>query len=48
MRIRREEAVDLVWPAVDEETTRAPGEGDWRPALNWIDVFELLDDPPSG
>jgi hypothetical protein len=25
----------------------ALGEGDWRPSLNWIDVFELLDDPPS-
>ena len=44
----REEAVQLVWPAVDAETTRALGEGDWRPSLNWIDVFELLDDPPSG
>jgi hypothetical protein len=43
----REEAVQLVWPAVNEETTRALGEGDWRPSLNWIDVFELLDDPPS-
>jgi hypothetical protein len=39
--------VRLVWPAVNEETTRALGEGDWRPSLNWIDVFELLDDPPS-
>ena len=43
----REEAVQLVWPAVNEETTRALGEGDWRPSLNWIDVFELLDDPAS-
>jgi hypothetical protein len=43
----RAEAVQLVWPAVNEETTRALGEGDWRPSLNWIDVFELLDDPPS-
>lgn len=44
----REEAVRLVWPAVNEETTRALGEGDWLPSLNWLDVFELLDDPPSG
>jgi hypothetical protein len=27
-----------VWPAVNKETTRALGEGDWRPSLNWIDV----------
>jgi hypothetical protein len=39
--------VRLVWPAVNKETTRALGEGDWRPSLNWLDVFELLDDPPK-
>lgn len=44
----REEAVRLVWPAVEEETTRALGEGAWRPSLNWVDVFELLDGAPSG
>lgn len=44
----REEAVQLVWPAVNEETTRALGDGDWLPSLNWVDVFELLDDPASG
>jgi hypothetical protein len=41
----REEAVRLVWAAVHEETTKALGEGDWLPSLNWVDVFELLDDP---
>jgi hypothetical protein len=41
----RDEAVDLVWPAVEQETTRALGEGDWRPSLNWLDVIELLPEP---
>ena len=36
----REEAARPRWPAVSEETTRALGEGDWRPSLNWIDVFQ--------
>ena len=44
----REEAVQLVWPAVKEETRRALGEGDWLPSLNWVDVFELLNEPPQG
>lgn len=39
----RDEATQLVWPAIEEETTRALGEGDWRPSLNWLDVIELLD-----
>ena len=37
----RDEAVQLVWPAVEEETSRALGEGDWRPSLSWLDVIEL-------
>ena len=41
-----DEAVRLVWRAVEEETTRALGEGDWRPSLNWLDVVELLGEPP--
>ena len=44
----RYEAVDLVWPAIDEETSRALGEGDWQPSLLWVDVIELLDEPPGG
>ena len=44
----RYEAVDLVWPAIDEETSRALGEGDWQPSLLWVDVTELLDEPPGG
>lgn len=44
----REEAVQLVWPAVKEETRRALGEGDWLPSLNWVDVFELLSEAPPG
>jgi|ERR1700677_3651636 hypothetical protein len=42
----RDEAVRLVWPAVEEETARALGAGDWRPSLNWLDVIELLDELP--
>ena len=37
----RHEAVQLVWPAIEEETSRALGEGDWRPSLSWLDVIEL-------
>jgi hypothetical protein len=44
----RYEAVDLVWPAIDEETSWAFGEGDWQPSLLWVDVIELLDEPPGG
>ena len=44
----RYEAVDLVWPAIDEETSRALGEGDWQPSLLWVDVIELLEEPPGG
>jgi hypothetical protein len=40
----REEAVELVWPAVERETARALGEGNWRPALSTLDVVELLGD----
>jgi hypothetical protein len=39
----RDEAEQLMWPAVDAETTRALGDGDWRPSLNWLDVIELLE-----
>ena len=38
----RDEAEQLLWPAIEAETTRALGAGDWRPALNWLDVIELL------
>jgi hypothetical protein len=44
----RYEAADLVWPAVEEKTSRVLGEGDWRPSLLWVDVIELLDEPPAG
>jgi hypothetical protein len=35
-----------MWPAIDEETNRAVSEGDWQPSLLWVDVIELLDEPP--
>lgn len=44
----RYEAVDLVWPAIDEETSRALGPGEWQPSLLWVDLIELLDEPPGG
>jgi hypothetical protein len=42
----RAEAEELVWPAVLAETRKALGDGDWLPSLNWLDVVELLDQPP--
>jgi len=38
----REEAVELVWPAVWEETRRALGEGDWLPTIRRVVVTELI------
>ncbi len=38
----REEAAELLGPAIDAEVTRALGPGDWRPSMNWLDVIELL------
>jgi hypothetical protein len=43
----RDEAVQLIWPAIEAETARALGPGDWRPSLNWLDLIELLDKPPG-
>jgi hypothetical protein len=43
----RTEAVELIWPAIEEETARALGPGDWRPSLNWLELIELLDAPPD-
>jgi hypothetical protein len=38
----RDEAVQLVWPALEQATVRALGEGDWRPSLSSLHVVELL------
>ena len=38
----RDEAEDLIWPAIREVTRQTLGEGDWRPSLGWLDVIELL------
>jgi hypothetical protein len=43
----RDEAVQLIWPAIEEETARALGAGDWRPSLNWLELIELRDEPPD-
>jgi len=40
----RDEAVRLVWPAIEEETSRALGGGDWRPSLSSLEVVELRDE----
>jgi len=39
----REEAAELAYPAIGEETARRLGEGDWRPSLSGLEVRELLD-----
>jgi hypothetical protein len=38
----RHEAARLVRPAIEQETARALGEGDWRPSLSSLNVVELL------
>jgi hypothetical protein len=40
----REEAEQLIRPAIWEVTTGALGDGDWNPTMNWLDVIELLDE----
>jgi|SRR5580704_301234 hypothetical protein len=37
----RAEAEQLIWPEIWAVTSRALGDGDWRPSLNWLDVIEL-------
>jgi hypothetical protein len=45
----RSEAEELIWPAVDAETSRALGPGDWRPVLLYMDLIELVgEEPDSG
>jgi hypothetical protein len=43
----RSEAEELIWPAVDAETTRALGPGDWRPVLLYLDLIELVGEEPD-
>ena len=40
-----QEAEKLVFPAIEAETTRRLGEGDWRPTLNYLEVRQLLAGP---
>ena len=42
----RDEAEKLIWPTIDEVTTSRLGPGEWWPSMNWLDVIELLTDPP--
>ncbi len=39
----RYEAERLIAPAIRAATVESLGEGDWRPAMNWLDVIELLE-----
>jgi hypothetical protein len=43
----RDEAHELIWPAIWEETHRALGDGDWRPSLSTLFMIRLLGPPPS-
>jgi hypothetical protein len=40
----RDEAEQLIRPAIWAVTAGALGDGDWNPVLNWLDVIELLGD----
>jgi hypothetical protein len=40
------QAKRLIEPAIWAVTVSALGEGDWRPSMNWLDVIELLEEPP--
>jgi hypothetical protein len=42
----RNEAVELIWPAIVEKITRLLGEGDWRPPLSSVEVVELREARP--
>lgn len=44
----RDEAEALIDPAIWAETTRALGQGDWRPSMNWLDVIELATERSFG
>jgi hypothetical protein len=43
----REQAERHVWPAIEQEITRELGPGDWQPSLIWLEVVELLSEPPA-
>jgi hypothetical protein len=43
----RDESVQLIWPALEEEAARVLGAGEWRLSLNWLDLIELLGEPPD-
>jgi hypothetical protein len=42
----RQEAQQLAWSAVEAQTERALGPGDWQPSLNWLDMVRLLEEAP--
>ena len=44
----RDEAEALIEPSIWAETTRALGQGDWRPSMNWLDVIEVAGDGSFG
>ena len=42
----RDEAHELIWPAIWAQTDRALGEGDWRPSLGSLRMIRLLSPTP--
>jgi hypothetical protein len=38
----RDEAEQLIWPAIWKVTVEALGDGEWHPSINWLDAIELL------
>lgn len=46
-RPTREDADELISPAIQAEVIRRLGAGDWLPSLNYLEVRELLMEPPA-
>ncbi len=46
-RPTREDADELISPAIQAEVIRRLGPGDWLPSLNYLEVRELLGEPPA-
>ena len=46
-RPTREDADELISPAIQAEVISRLGPGDWLPSLNYLEVRELLREPPA-
>jgi len=40
--LSRDEAAELIWPAIEAEISRVLGPGDWRPSLRRLEVVEMI------